>query len=586
MSEDLFLGEYHLLGDLSKGEGGFADVYKVRHSKLGYVRAVRVLHGLVVGEDGKDPKESSLYEKFLHECEVLLQLGNGYHPNIVRIYKPDLRENKAFVEMDYVKGVNIHEFLEKNEFFVEADEVIRLATQISSALAYCHEDVWRFRIDRNRKENKHLPVDPNDKDNVITTAEERKRLIRDLKVIHNDIHSGNIMRRENGTFVLLDFGLSINGDEVEISSSRQTGGAIAYMPPEKWDNKTITEQSDIYSLGIVLYQCLAGRVPFTHNIGLSREAAQSQIANAHRNTNPDAIENIRKEFFERKTGKQYVRDYPKWLEDAIMRCLSKDPAKRFKDGKELYEFIIRQKDNTPENIIERLNGVRNKLESQNNELHQNVLSVKAELDQTKFSLESSKGQLKALEDKLDQTQSSLKSSMEQIKKLESKKRWKGFLFVILVLLLGFCSALCVYLYNNQPESIEGKIAEYEKTIMNKNDTIFELRNQIQLGDTGVIAQKNERIKELERTITELKTKMPDVALLEEQLRKKNAQVSKLTGQLDDLNASFGKKKAEVTTLQEQLKRKDAKIRELTAIIGQKDTIIKNKNNEIRVLRED
>lgn len=584
MSEEPFLGEYRLLGDLSKGKGGFADVYKVRHLELGYVRAVRVLHGLIVGEEGKDPKESELYKKFLHECEVLLQLGNGCHPNIVHIYKPDLRENKAFVEMDYVKGMNINEFLEKNENFVNADEVIRLATQISSALAYCHEDVWRFRLDRNKY--KDLPIDPNDKDNVIVTEKERKKLVHDLKVIHNDIHSGNIMRREDGSFVLLDFGLSINGDEVEISNSRQTGGAIAYMPPEKWDNKTITEQSDIYSFGIVLYQCLAGRVPFTHEIGISKETAQSQLAHAHKLMPVPSIEKIRKEFYERKTGEQYVRDYPQWLDDAIKKCLDKDPAKRFKNGKELYEFIIRQKDNTLENIIERLNGVKNKLESQNNELNKSVHSVKAELNQTKSYLASTTEQVKELGAKLGQAQSSLKSSTERIKKLQTKKRWKSFLFVTLVLLLGFSCSLCAYLFNKQPESPDGGIAEYEKIIMNKNDTIFELRNQIQLGDSGLLAQKDTRIKELEYTVEELTAKMPNVGLLDEQLKKKNTEVSKLTEQLNTLNTSLVKMKAEVTTLQEQLKRKDAKIRELTTIISQKDTIIKNKNNEIRVLREE
>lgn len=542
MSEDLFLGEYHLLGDLSKGKGGFADVFKVRHSELGYVCAVRVLHGLIVGEEGKDPKESRLYKKFLHECEVLLQLGNGCHPNIVRIHKPDLRENKAFVEMDYVKGMDINEFLEKNENFVNAEEVIRLATQISSALAYCHEDVWRFRLDKNKYKN--LPIDPDDKDNVIVTEKERKKLVHDLKVIHNDIHSGNIMRREDGSFVLLDFGLAINGEEVEISNSRQTGGAIAYMPPEKWDNKTITEQSDMYSFGIVLYQCLAGRVPFTHEIGISKEAAQTQLAHAHKLTPVPSIEKIRKEFYERKTGKQYVRDYPQWLEEVILKCLSKDPAKRFKNGKELYEFIIRQKENVPENIIEMLNREKKKLES------------------------------------------SLKSSTERINKLETKKRWRGFLFVTLVLVSSFCSALCVYLFNNQPESTEGEIAEYEKTIMNKNDTIFELKNQIHLGDSGIVAQKDARINELDRTVKKLSAKMSDVASLEGQLKMKTAEVTMLTEQLDDLNVSFDKKKSEVSSLQEQLKRRDAKIKDLTKTISQKDTIIKHKNEEIRELRED
>ena len=72
-----FLGEYTSLGSL--GSGGFAEVFKVRHNQLGYVRAIRVLSQII------DSEKSDIYQKFIQECKVLLRLGNGNHPNIVHI---------------------------------------------------------------------------------------------------------------------------------------------------------------------------------------------------------------------------------------------------------------------------------------------------------------------------------------------------------------------------------------------------------------------------------------------------------------------------------------------------------------------
>ncbi len=86
--------DYTLLDEL--GQGGFATVYKVRHNKLGYVRAIRVMNAsIAMGEEDKT------YQKFLEECKLLLRIGNGNHNNIVHIYQPLLKGQSALVEMDY-----------------------------------------------------------------------------------------------------------------------------------------------------------------------------------------------------------------------------------------------------------------------------------------------------------------------------------------------------------------------------------------------------------------------------------------------------------------------------------------------------
>ena len=327
-----FLKEYTILAEL--GQGGFAKVYKVRHDALGYIRAIRVLNEPVTDENSKT------YQKFLRECKVLLRLGNGSHRNIVHIYQPRLLDNHALVEMDFVDGQDLSNYLRANGNYLPADEVLQMVEQMSSALAYCHEDIYKFCMDR---EADNLQDDPMDGSRVLMDETTRHRLIEKYKVIHNDIHSGNIMRREDGSFVLLDFGLAItSGDDVR-KSSRHENGAVEYKAPEKWNNEaSLTEQCDVYSFGVVMYEYLAGRVPFPYDKTVSKAEAEFRVYKAHLQQTPLPIFNLRKACFEAKHPNQiYEKDYPDWLETAIMRCLEKDPAKRFLNGKELHEFVLR-----------------------------------------------------------------------------------------------------------------------------------------------------------------------------------------------------------------------------------------------------
>ena len=230
-----FLEEYTLLDEL--GQGGYATVYKVRHNELGYIRAVRVMNVVIArGEEDKT------YQRFLEECRLLLRIGNGNHPNIIHICRPLLKDQRAAVEMDFVDGVNLLKYNKKCGGFVPVEDVIRLLKDIGSALAYCHEDIYRFCMDRVED---NLQDDPDDGSKVLIDDQTRARLIQKYRVIHNDIHSDNIIRREDGSYVLLDFGLAIQGESV-VRSSRRSDGAPEFKAPEKWDgNVELTTQSDI-----------------------------------------------------------------------------------------------------------------------------------------------------------------------------------------------------------------------------------------------------------------------------------------------------------------------------------------------------
>lgn len=331
-----FYGDYTRLDSL--GNGGEATVFKVRHNKLGYVRALRVLNGAKLQEGDKK------YERFIEECKLLLRLGNGCHPNIVRVFHPLLIDGEALVEMDYIKGTDLSKNLKK-ELFIEIDEVLNLANDISSALAYCHEDIYEYCIDIADDE---IELDENDATKMLINDRKRSELIKKYRVVHNDIHSGNIMRAKNGRYILLDFGLAIDGDDV-VRKSRRENGVLEFKAPEKWDGKKPDTQSDIYSFGIVLYEMLAGRLPFVrdNNISFGAEAA---LYEAHRKLDPPPIFELRKESFERKYPERvYEKDYPDWLEQAILKCLEKEPKNRFANGKELFEFVRK---NTKEQLLD------------------------------------------------------------------------------------------------------------------------------------------------------------------------------------------------------------------------------------------
>lgn len=328
-----FLEEYTLLEEL--GQGGFATVYKVRHNELGYIRAIRVLNATITSE--QDPT----YRKFKEECRLLLRLGNGNHPNIVHIYQPLLRAQKAIVEMDYVDGEDLFHYLERNKNFIPTEDVLRMLREIGSALAYCHYDIYRFSMDR---EEDDLKDDPNDGSKILLDDKTLRRLVEKYRVIHNDIHSGNIIRREDGSYVLLDFGLAIEGGNVVRSSRRQHGGAPEFKSPEKWEDETVlTTESDIYSFGVVLYELLAGRVPFQFDKKISSYKAEYQLGEAHKSQQPEPIEPLRRALFEATHPNQsYEKDYPDWLEELIMKCLAKNPQDRFHSAKELYEYVMQQ----------------------------------------------------------------------------------------------------------------------------------------------------------------------------------------------------------------------------------------------------
>ncbi|MCM1319950.1 MAG: serine/threonine protein kinase [Muribaculaceae bacterium] len=327
---DIIFNEYYNLRSL--GKGSFASVFKAKHIELGYIRAVKVSKDIVTGEDDK------AWQTFLKECKLLLKIGNGSHPNIVRIYQPRRIGNNALVEMDYIEGETLHRYIEQNDLFLPMHEVNRFAHDIVSAMAYCHVDLYKFLMDPVED---NLEPDPRDGKKYLVSPEKEKQLIEKYGVIHNDLHSGNIMRRDyDGAYILLDFGLA-KQDGHFVKSSSRNDGSREYCPPEKFDGKKLTAAADVYSLGILMFEALAGDVPFKAPDSGSPESKASALENAHKYSPIPSILTLRKAAFERANpGLQYVQDYPQELELIIRKCLAKNPEERYQNAKELQQALL------------------------------------------------------------------------------------------------------------------------------------------------------------------------------------------------------------------------------------------------------
>lgn len=339
--------EYVLLKEL--GKGGYATVYKAKNIEYGYIRAIRILDSYVDSEDSK------VFRNFQRECRILLRLGNGSHPNIVHVYQPRYEAGRAFVEMDWVDGVDLRQLIEQYAGVVPIGEITRMVKEIGSALAYCHHDIYKVCYDRDSDN-----IGDADDGSALISLEKEKELIVKYRVLHNDIHTGNIMRRRDGTYVLLDFGLAVDGNSDVINSSRRGQGAVEYLSAQRLDGLNPTPQDDIYAFGCVLYAMLTGTPPFpiqTKNKDSIPLSEQTRVLEAHKNTPPSPITRS---------------DVPQWLKDMAMCCLQKDPSQRFADGYELYQFVKKHVQEAEEK------NVRDKADEVSDDLQKKIKQVENE----------------------------------------------------------------------------------------------------------------------------------------------------------------------------------------------------------------
>lgn len=278
--------------------GGQGSVYKGRRTGT-IITAVKLLPTPIHTESAEDKN----FRNFQNEVEKLKKVNEEPNPNVVKILNSGITESGSFpfIEMEFIDGPDLEDLLKPpHEPIFPIKEVIKVADQLANALAHCHK----------------------------------------LSVKHGDIKSNNVKYNvHSGNYVLLDFGLSAMTDD-QRRTSIQHAGAIEFMAPEQNDGQLLL-QTDIYSYGIILYELLAGQVPFP--LVEQGQKSRNELMLAHMEQEvPDLMALRRKNLPESwpDQKKFHEMQVPAWLLQVIEKCLQKDPLERFGNGVELQDFII------------------------------------------------------------------------------------------------------------------------------------------------------------------------------------------------------------------------------------------------------
>ncbi len=253
--------------------------------------------------------------------------------------------------MEYIEGPDLEELLQPPaEKIFTLKEVLKVADHLSCALAHCHK----------------------------------------AGVKHGDIKSNNVKYNiHSGNYVLLDFGLAIMSDEQRRTSLRHAG-AIEFMAPEQNDGQMLFE-TDIYSFGVVLFELLAGQVPFPLND--KSETGRNTVMIAHLEKQPPDLLSLRRlalpVAWSAATREQELQ-VPAWLINLVYKCLAKKPADRFANGMVLHDYIW-QKSTASSDVAASTSDRVLTLERQNRQLRMEVEQLRFQLNQQKPSPPGSAG---------------------------------------------------------------------------------------------------------------------------------------------------------------------------------------------------
>lgn len=268
MSERM-IGPFEI--DKELGVGGMGIVYRATYTKANKRVALKLLTESVAAK----PK---LLARFDRECDILKKLN---HPNIVRYYGGGVYKGKHFYAMEYMDAGSLEQRM-KRKGKLKWNQAVEVAKQVCAGLDHAHRH----------------------------------------NVIHRDLKPGNLFLTKRGRLKLGDFGIAKDEDESGLTSDGKTVGTYAYMAPEQIVGKPkVSGRTDIYALGAVLYELMAGQTPFDADTPVD-------ILFQHLEKEPPKIRDL-------------VPACPEWFERYILRCLEKKPEDRFESARELYEGLKR-----------------------------------------------------------------------------------------------------------------------------------------------------------------------------------------------------------------------------------------------------
>jgi serine/threonine-protein kinase len=252
------VGDYEVLGVL--GTGGMGQVYRVRNLISDRVEAMKVLLPDLSAE-------SELANRFIGEIRTLASFD---HPNIAQLHTAFQADNRLVMIMEYIEGFTLDQRAKQSP--IPLDEVLDYMTQALSALSYAHS----------------------------------------RGVIHRDIKPGNMMVTPHGVLKLMDFGIAKSAADPHLTRPGTTMGSLYYMSPEQVRGTTIDARSDIYSVGVSLYELTAGKRPFDADSTFG-------ILNHQLNTAP-------------QPPKELNPSLPAALNEIILTSLAKEPMQRFQSA--------------------------------------------------------------------------------------------------------------------------------------------------------------------------------------------------------------------------------------------------------------
>jgi serine/threonine protein kinase len=250
------------------GGGGMASVYLAEHAQLERLVVLKVLHGHLA-------KEPEMLERFRREARAASQL---VHPNIVPIIDAGGGESVSFTVMPYMPGGSFAERIAHGAR--QSPEVASVIAQAATALDYAHR----------------------------------------RGIVHRDVKPDNVLFDEDGHALVTDFGIAETRSQGRLTATGRAMGTPHYMSPEQAMGKLVDGRSDVYSLGVVMYEALVGFPPFD---------------------GPDAFAVGYKQVHERAVPPQQVNsEIPPAMNEIVMRCLNKAPADRFARANDLADALI------------------------------------------------------------------------------------------------------------------------------------------------------------------------------------------------------------------------------------------------------
>ncbi|MBO5370022.1 MAG: serine/threonine protein kinase, partial [Clostridia bacterium] len=258
-------GRYEIIEEI--GKGGMAYVYKAKCVLLNRIVAVKILRDDLDGGD-------EFLERFNTEAQAAASLS---HSNIVSIFDVGIDHGKHYIVMEYVGGITLKEYIvEKGK--IPYKEALDISYQICDAMQAAHEK----------------------------------------NIVHRDIKPHNILVTDDRNVKVTDFGIARSGTTNTISGGNDILGSVHYISPEQAKGETVDTRSDLYSLGIVLYEMLTGKVPFDSDTPVA--VAMMQI--------------------EQEAPAIYDSDIPRGILQIMYKAMCKDKNKRYQNAEEIKNDIL------------------------------------------------------------------------------------------------------------------------------------------------------------------------------------------------------------------------------------------------------